>query len=174
MDARDSEAFRALYREHYAMVCRYLAARTEGENVEDLAAETFPIVWRRQAELPAHLVPWLLNTAGKVLANHRRSRERALALADRLALLSAPETAVSRARSRTTPAGAPSCARCSSCASAIASCCLCTTGTGSRRATSPESSGSVPWRPAHACIARGAASSAPSMPRSSKRSAFAP
>src|SRR5919109_3251739 len=76
MDARDVEAFRALYRDHYATVCRYLAARTDAAHVEDLAAETFLIAWRRQLELPPHLVPWLLNTAGKVLANHRRSHER--------------------------------------------------------------------------------------------------
>jgi RNA polymerase sigma-70 factor (ECF subfamily) len=85
MDARDPAAFRALYREHYAAVCRYLAARTEIDRVEDVAAETFLVAWRRQAELPAHVRPWLLNTAGKCLANDRRSRERATALADRLA-----------------------------------------------------------------------------------------
>ena len=85
MDDRDPEAFRALYRTHYGTVCRYLAARVHRSAVEDLAAETFLVAWRRQAELPPHIVPWLLNTAGKCLANARRSRERADALAARLA-----------------------------------------------------------------------------------------
>jgi RNA polymerase sigma-70 factor (ECF subfamily) len=85
MDDRDRCAFRVLYREHYATVCRYLAARTDREHVEDVAAETFLVAWRRQAELPEHLVPWLLNVAAKCLANHRRSRARADALAERLA-----------------------------------------------------------------------------------------
>ena len=85
MDRRDPEAFRALYRAHYATVCRYLAARVHGSAVEDVAAETFLVAWRRQAELPPHVVPWLLNTAGKCLANARRSAERSEALAARLA-----------------------------------------------------------------------------------------
>jgi RNA polymerase sigma-70 factor (ECF subfamily) len=86
MDDREA-VFRTLYREHYATVCRYLAGRTEPDRVEDLAAETFLIAWRRQAELPAHVRPWLLNTAGKCLANDRRSRRRTTALADRLAAM---------------------------------------------------------------------------------------
>jgi RNA polymerase sigma-70 factor (ECF subfamily) len=85
MTERDPEAFRALYRAHYRTVCRYLAARTERDLVEDVAAETFLVAWRRQPELPKHVVPWLLNAAGKCLANQRRSRERSAALAERLA-----------------------------------------------------------------------------------------
>lgn len=84
MDSRDPEAFREFYRAHYRTVCRYLAVRTDPDVVEDVAAETFLVAWRRQAELPDHAVPWLLNTAGKCLANHRRSRERSDALVDRL------------------------------------------------------------------------------------------
>jgi RNA polymerase sigma-70 factor, ECF subfamily len=76
MDDRDPEAFRALYRAHYGTVCRYLAARAHRSAVEDVAAETFLVAWRRQAELPPHIVPWLLNTAAKCLANARRSRLR--------------------------------------------------------------------------------------------------
>src|ERR1700754_3618952 len=85
MDDRDPEAFRALHRAHYRTVCRYLAARTVPEAVEDVAAETFLVAWRRQGQMPAHVVPWLLNTAGKCLANHHRSRWRAEALTERLA-----------------------------------------------------------------------------------------
>jgi RNA polymerase sigma-70 factor (ECF subfamily) len=85
MDERDPEAFRALYRAHYGTVCRYLAARVHRSAVEDVAAETFLVAWRRQGELPPHIVPWLLNTAGKCLANARRSVERSDALAERLA-----------------------------------------------------------------------------------------
>src|SRR5262249_28689466 len=85
MDERNPEAFRALYRAHYGTVCRYLSARVHRSAVEDVAAETFLVAWRRQAELPPHIVPWLLNTAGKCLANARRSAERSDALAERLA-----------------------------------------------------------------------------------------
>ena len=85
MDDRDPEAFRELFRSHYGTVCRYLAARADPDAVEDVAAETFLVAWRRQRELPRHVVPWLLNTAGKCLANARRSHQRADALAVRLA-----------------------------------------------------------------------------------------
>jgi RNA polymerase sigma-70 factor (ECF subfamily) len=84
MDSRDPEAFRAFYRAHYETVCRYLSVRADRNVVEDLAAETFLVAWRRWADLPDHSVPWLLNTAGKCLANQRRSRERSDALVDRL------------------------------------------------------------------------------------------
>jgi RNA polymerase sigma-70 factor (ECF subfamily) len=84
MDSRDPEAFRAFYRAHYRTVCRYLSVRADRDVVEDVAAETFLVAWRRQADLPDHQVPWLLNTAGKCLANQRRSRERSDALVDRL------------------------------------------------------------------------------------------
>jgi RNA polymerase sigma-70 factor, ECF subfamily len=85
MAARDPEVFRSLYRTHYRTVCRYLAARTEHDVVEDVAAETFLVAWRRQADVPRAVVPWLLNVASKCLANQRRSRERSAALAERLA-----------------------------------------------------------------------------------------
>jgi RNA polymerase sigma-70 factor (ECF subfamily) len=84
MDDRDAEAFRALYRAHYRTVCRYLAVRTDRDGVEDVAAETFLVAWRRQSELPAHVVPWLLNTAANCLANQRRARERSHALIERV------------------------------------------------------------------------------------------
>jgi RNA polymerase sigma factor (sigma-70 family) len=84
MDGRDPEAFRLFYRAHYRTVCRYLSVRADHALVEDVAAETFLVAWRRQADLPDHAVPWLLNTAGKCLANHRRARERSDALIDRL------------------------------------------------------------------------------------------
>ena len=85
----DADAFRSLYRAHHGRVCAYLAHRTESAAVEDLAAETFLVAWRRQHEMPAHVLPWLLNIAGKCLANQRRSRGRQLALNDRVGFAAA-------------------------------------------------------------------------------------
>ncbi|WP_051471871.1 RNA polymerase sigma factor [Patulibacter minatonensis] len=84
MDDRDPDAYRELYRAHYATVHRYLAARAPADQVDDLAAETFLVAWRRFGDVPAHVLPWLLNVATKVLANQRRSAERAGALAGRV------------------------------------------------------------------------------------------
>jgi RNA polymerase sigma-70 factor (ECF subfamily) len=80
----DADAFRSLYRAHHRRVCAYLAVRADADLVEDLAAETFLVAWRRQAEMPAHVLPWLLNTAAKCLANERRSGDRRRALRERL------------------------------------------------------------------------------------------
>jgi RNA polymerase sigma factor (sigma-70 family) len=84
MDDRDADAFRALYRRHYRSVCRFLVTRTAADLVEDLAAETFLIAWRRAAGVPDVQLPWLLNVATKCLANHRRGGERREALTERL------------------------------------------------------------------------------------------
>lgn len=84
MDARDPDAFRALYRTHHRAVCRYLAARCPATQVEDAAAETFLIAWRRADRVPDVALPWLLNVAAKVLANQRRTVERAEAVVLRL------------------------------------------------------------------------------------------
>lgn len=59
----DQEAPRLLYAAHYRVVCCYLAVRTDADTVEDVAAETFLIAWRRSTDLPDHIAPWLLNTA---------------------------------------------------------------------------------------------------------------
>ena len=85
MDDRDSDAFRALYRRHYGSVCRFIAARAPADHVEDVAAETFLIAWRKAGEVPDMRLPWLLNVANKCLANHRRSGEAREAMTERFA-----------------------------------------------------------------------------------------
>lgn len=92
MDDRDPDAYRALYRAHYATVRRYLAARAPADVVDDLTAETFLVAWRRAATVPDHTLPWLLNVAAKVLANQRRSSDRAGALVDHLAEVAVLDT----------------------------------------------------------------------------------
>ena len=80
----DATAFATLYREHYEAVCRHLALRVERDAVEDIAAETFLVAWRRREVLPAHVRPWLLNAASKCSANHRRSHDRWATLLERI------------------------------------------------------------------------------------------
>ena len=125
------DTFRALYGAHYRAVCRYLAARTDADVVEDVAAETFLVAWRRLGDVPEHERAWLLATAGKCLANDRRSRERSGRLAERLGAVAA----------------------------ATASCCCSRTGTACDRARSPWSPAAAPSRPAPACTGRAATSS---------------
>ena len=77
----DPITFGQLFERHYPAVCRYLSVRMAADAVEDVAAETFLVAWRRQSELPANPLPWLLNTAAKCSSNQRRSLSRSAALA---------------------------------------------------------------------------------------------
>ena len=68
----DTERFRVIYDAHHAAICAYFARRAARDEVEDLAAETFVVAWRKLPRRSEHLLPWLYAVAGKVLANHRR------------------------------------------------------------------------------------------------------
>jgi DNA-directed RNA polymerase specialized sigma24 family protein len=69
---RDKQEFRAIYEAHHASVCAYFARRAARDDVEDLAAETFAVAWRKLPRRLEHPLPWLYAVAGKVLSNHRR------------------------------------------------------------------------------------------------------
>jgi RNA polymerase sigma-70 factor, ECF subfamily len=90
---RDSQAFAALFQAHYSAICRYIAARAEADAVEDVAVDTFMVAWRRRDELPDQPRPWLLGTAAKCLANHRRSAMRSARVGERLASQPPPVSA---------------------------------------------------------------------------------
>jgi RNA polymerase sigma factor (sigma-70 family) len=78
---RDKQQFRAIYEEHHAAVCAYFARRVARDDVEDLAAETFAVAWRKLPRHVEHPLPWLYAVSGNVLANHRRKRARTGAFA---------------------------------------------------------------------------------------------
>jgi RNA polymerase sigma-70 factor (ECF subfamily) len=86
----DREAFSALFARHHPAVWRFVARRAWPDAVDDVVAETFLAAWRRYDDLPTDPLPWLLNAAGKCLANHHRSATRAQSLKERLAAESAP------------------------------------------------------------------------------------
>jgi RNA polymerase sigma factor (sigma-70 family) len=88
--ATDREAFSALFARHYPAVWRFVARRASPDAVDDVVAETFLAAWRRYDDLPSDVLPWLLNAAGKCLANHRRATTRAESLKERLAAQSTP------------------------------------------------------------------------------------
>ena len=77
----DPQAFRAIYETHHAAVCAYFARRVPQDEIEDLAAETFTVAWRKLPRRVEHPLPWLYAVAGKVLSNHRRKAARKGALA---------------------------------------------------------------------------------------------
>ena len=58
-------------------VLGYALRRTDAEEARDVVSETFTVAWRRFDDVPEGeaALPWLLTTARKVLANHRRAAE---------------------------------------------------------------------------------------------------
>lgn len=77
--------FRVLFEEHYGHVLAYARRRTtDAADADDVVAETFAIAWRKFREMPEEPLPWLYGVARRVLANHRRGRNRWLSLIERI------------------------------------------------------------------------------------------
>jgi RNA polymerase sigma factor (sigma-70 family) len=79
---------RACLRRNHDDLLAYFERRVHvREDAADLLGETFLQVWRRHDRLPEDPTRqrmWLFTIAANLLANHRRSRRRKFALADRL------------------------------------------------------------------------------------------
>jgi RNA polymerase sigma-70 factor, ECF subfamily len=74
------------FAQYHQAVLAYAIRRTPNlADAEDVAAETFAVAWRRWAERPRQVEPWLYGIARKVLANSRRSECRRAALTARVA-----------------------------------------------------------------------------------------
>jgi RNA polymerase sigma-70 factor, ECF subfamily len=69
--------FEAIFTAHYGRVLAYAIRRSDDRaTAEEATAETFVIAWRRLDAVPADPLPWLLQTARRVLANQRRAAQR--------------------------------------------------------------------------------------------------
>src|SRR3954452_12571505 len=64
--------FRDLYEDHGPAIRAYLARRVESDHVDDLAANTFMIAWRRLPGEIEHPLPWLYAVARNEVRAHRR------------------------------------------------------------------------------------------------------
>ncbi|MBC6459494.1 RNA polymerase sigma factor [Actinomadura sp. HBU206391] len=84
-DVRPSDAFAALYDEHFPRIYQYIASRLGRDVADDITADTFLIALRKQDRFDAErgaVRPWLFGIATKLVAQHRRQemrRYRALA-----------------------------------------------------------------------------------------------
>ena len=77
--AQRERRFRQLYEDHYLHIQAYAVRRLEVQaDVADVVAEVFTTAWRRLDDVPpapeARL--WLYGVARRVLAGHRRGKER--------------------------------------------------------------------------------------------------
>lgn len=86
-----ADIFDELAREAMPGLLRYFVRRTETrEDASDCLSETMLILWRKRNHGPAksdEYGMWAYSVASRVLANHRRARQRRLALHERCRVL---------------------------------------------------------------------------------------
>ncbi len=81
----DEASFTRIYQTYYGRVLGYAMRRTSTEQAREAADEVFLIAWRRRAELPGAVLPWLLVTARHVLGDQWRRGQRDDALTAEIA-----------------------------------------------------------------------------------------
>lgn len=81
----EEERFELLYAEHRTDLERFVQRRVPTPQVEDVVAETFLVAWRRIADLPDEVRPWLFGVARHIALRSSRSLGRWNALHVRLA-----------------------------------------------------------------------------------------
>jgi RNA polymerase sigma factor (sigma-70 family) len=81
----EERLFETHFRGYAGRVHAFALRRADPEVAQDVTAETFLVAWRRRAEMPPEPLPWLYGIARGVLANERRTSNRRLSLAARLA-----------------------------------------------------------------------------------------
>jgi RNA polymerase sigma factor (sigma-70 family) len=91
-----AERFTAIYHQHYRKVLAYLLTGEPRQVAEDLAAETFLVVWRRLGDVPDEPLPWLLGVARNVRREQRRASGRRRALAGRVIALAGADDLTGR------------------------------------------------------------------------------
>jgi RNA polymerase sigma-70 factor, ECF subfamily len=77
----------ALFAEHGQAVRAYALRRIDRSTADDVVSEVFVVAFRRLEEIPDDALPWLLATARRVIANHRRAAGRREALTAQLSVL---------------------------------------------------------------------------------------
>lgn len=78
-----------LFAEHAQAVRAYALRRIDPSTADDIVSEVFVVAFRRLEEIPDEPLPWLLATARRVLANHRRAAGRREALTAQLGAMHA-------------------------------------------------------------------------------------
>ncbi len=89
MELERVRGLEALFAEHARAVRAYALRRTDPSTADDIVSEVFVVAFRRWQEIPDDPLPWLLVTARRVLANHRRAADRRQALTAQLSALHA-------------------------------------------------------------------------------------
>ncbi|HSM67530.1 MAG TPA: sigma-70 family RNA polymerase sigma factor [Ilumatobacteraceae bacterium] len=84
-DGARTVRFTAVASDVWEPLQRYLRRRTHADDVDDVAAETLTVMWRRLDDIPVGAeLPWCYSIARRCLANQRRSTARRRRLVDRI------------------------------------------------------------------------------------------
>jgi RNA polymerase sigma factor (sigma-70 family) len=81
-----------LFSAHAGAVRAYARRRVDPAAADDAVSEVFVIAWQRLDDVPDDALPWLLGCARHVLSHQRRRSRRDVALLDRLAATSGPDS----------------------------------------------------------------------------------
>lgn len=85
MESDRELAFIAVHKDSYPRVYRFVRRRVESaELAEELAADVFRVVWQKWGHEPHTDIAWLLTVARNLIGNAYRSRDRQLALQEKL------------------------------------------------------------------------------------------
>ncbi|WP_432843427.1 RNA polymerase sigma factor [Dactylosporangium sp. CA-092794] len=87
------ERFRALHRDTYPDLLRFVERRVPPGEAEDVVSAVFLTAWRRFGSVPDDARPWLFAVARNTMANRQRGWLRRRALDIRLAVLEGPGAA---------------------------------------------------------------------------------
>jgi RNA polymerase sigma factor (sigma-70 family) len=74
------ERFRALHRDTFADLLRFVERRIPADEAEDVVSTVFLTAWRRFADIPDDARPWLFAVARRTMANQTRGWLRRQAL----------------------------------------------------------------------------------------------
>ncbi len=84
-DGPRSARFTSVAADVWEPLQRYLRRRAAADDVDDIAAETLAVLWRRLDDIPPGAeLPWCYSIARRCLANHRRGGVRRRSLFDRI------------------------------------------------------------------------------------------
>lgn len=85
MGSERERAFIAVHKESYPRVYRFVRRRVESAEVaEELAADVFRVAWQKWGDGPRADTAWLFTVARNLIGNAYRSRDRQLALQEKL------------------------------------------------------------------------------------------
>ena len=84
-DGASAARFTTIATDVWEPLQRYLRRRANPDDVDDMAAETLTVMWRRLDDIPAGVeIPWCYSIARRCLANHRRGHARRRNLIERI------------------------------------------------------------------------------------------